>query len=1294
MTSELGHTRPALGQDADLGTLYDAHKDTFVGANIIRGDPTPAAISVEKIGSQRAQILASVTAQDRLSVFGVDNELAASLVAGSVLTSGSALYLHQPQQKESATEGAVHYEILTESVYLNIANPDLRDRITTDTLKNIRSTHIVTGITYGVKFILAARCASSDANLTQDDMPKRLSHIKTLLSQHESELSGSVGGLSPGSASQKPCIQGLDGLMFSMFSDFEGMKVLKKAKPATVELLIRQIPNLLDKTDHGRGVPLTYHLMPLEYLRMTHGLQIGPRLTVHKSPEWVLEELISIWEKWTNMENPIKNVMNEIDSIKFMFKEPGLRQTDKAGRQLEQALKAKGEFRLRVSSTLDKFRAGRCPIESLEGLMSEHLLSDFSPDKTWGIIAQAIERVGLRKDLATYGGKYHDYEGVQYAISASNSIYVLFFTEDMRRDAASWKESQDIIKRLLHRNPGDYNVAVAECQPNEVAFSRPRISYYSRGEVKIENMMESMDLVDQCFIRRDFKSDAPESLPAPQQRRLVRLPCPHSSCDNSLSHDWTCYHCRCIMEYHERFFYCECGRTRISSCSWQCNADVHGDKFVAYDPMELEPKLNALQSYKEMNTLILGESGVGKSTFINAFYNYMMFDTLDAAMDHERLEYAIPSSFTLQYANETDPDGGFVQCKVKIGNDAEEQDGSTGQSATQSPTVYRLQIGDRIVRLIDTPGIGDTRGEEFDKLNMSKVLSTLNRFSSLHGIMILVKPNNARLNVIFRFCVEELLTHLHREAVRNIVWGFTNTRQSNYTPGDTLSPLTTLLKKHEGLGLRLTTKKVFCFDSESFRCLAAQKQAGYTMDNLDDFRKSWDRSTRTTKTFLEHVESLEPHQVKSTLSINRAREVISQLTQPMADITDNIERTIRLNQDKIKELSSARSKGKSLEEALHFERIEIDDERLENPRTVCKHPDCVDLKEVAGVKRPIYKSFCHDPCTLSDVDEDVVGHASLVLCATIRSSTGCCYKCQHHWQQHLHIRYTQTERVVRDIDPDVQAKIAANASSVAVKKEATKALKKRVKDLETTLKEFQDAAIKFGLYLKKKSISPYNDAMIEYLDFLINDEKRQIAHCNANGVDVKKNEERLDALVQSRSNYEQRIKILEREMSKSDESYALLDEQGVDDQVQKLYNLKHFGKNLKAMREMVDWSKTAGFREQELRPRIAKNMSTLSWLSSPVANAASAVSNGLRGAVGAVSSAAGGLFGKRGANARSGVASQSPSSSRRQDSPIELEFKVEEEDSSGTYQPRGTKRGPAQAGLPTNPGRYNLRYKR
>jgi hypothetical protein len=157
-------------------------------------------------------------------------------------------------------------------------------------------------------------------------------------------------------------------------------------------------------------------------------------------------------------------------------------------------------------------------------------------------------------------------------------------------------------------------------------------------------------------------------------------------------------------------------------------------------------------------------------------------------------------------------------------------------------TVHFVNIGSTTYRLIDTPGVGDTRGVLHDKKNMADILSTLSNYDDLHGILILLKPNNARLTVTFKFCIKELLVHLHRSASANIAFGFTNTRISNYTPGDTFSPLKSLLTEHPDLGLSPNMATTYRFDSESFRYLAAYKN-GIDLPNEEDFRRSWKNSS-------------------------------------------------------------------------------------------------------------------------------------------------------------------------------------------------------------------------------------------------------------------------------------------------------------------------------------------------------------------------------------------------------------------------------------------------------------------
>ena len=141
---------------------------------------------------------------------------------------------------------------------------------------------------------------------------------------------------------------------------------------------------------------------------------------------------------------------------------------------------------------------------------------------------------------------------------------------------------------------------------------------------------------------------------------------------------------------------------------------------------------------------------------------------------------------------------------------------SSGQSATQFPQDYRLETSTSIFHLIDTPGIGDCRGIEKDKENFDNILAFLTCYDKINAVVVLLKPNNARLTVAFKFCVLELLTHLHKSLVSNIMFAFTNSRGTFYRPGDSLPVLKKLLDENS-IGIDVSPSNYFCFDNEAFR---------------------------------------------------------------------------------------------------------------------------------------------------------------------------------------------------------------------------------------------------------------------------------------------------------------------------------------------------------------------------------------------------------------------------------------------------------------------------------------------
>jgi hypothetical protein len=363
--------------------------------------------------------------------------------------------------------------------------------------------------------------------------------------------------------------------------------------------------------------------------------------------------------------------------------------------------------------------------------------------------------------------------------------------------------------------------------------------------------------------------------------------------------------------------------------------------------------------------------------------------------------------------------------------------------------------------------------------------------------------------------------------------------------------------------------------------LAAQKN-GVDMENVDDFRRSWQRSWEESTRMLDYFRTLSPHLVKSTLSMNRTRELIAQLTKPMADIAQIIETTIHRNEDTVQELTETRLKGDELRNRLTFQKVILELKTLDKPRTVCSHRLCVEYKDNgSGQTETIYKSPCHFDCHLRGITVKVIGPPQLAGCSAFgRGTTENCRNCGHHWMQHLHVRYELLEKTVTAKDDAIEYQLEKNATDINLKETAIAHISDQIAEAKEEHKEIQDAAVKFGLFLKRNSITPYNDAMLEPLDHQIREEKEKVSVQRSNqGNDKLVNRQRLDALMRRRKEYAQRIDAISKSMAIERET-EVLDEDGVDRLVQSLYDLKGWGKNLKEIKMGAQLADMAAYRER------------------------------------------------------------------------------------------------------------------
>ena len=133
---------------------------------------------------------------------------------------------------------------------------------------------------------------------------------------------------------------------------------------------------------------------------------------------------------------------------------------------------------------------------------------------------------------------------------------------------------------------------------------------------------------------------------------------------------------------------------------------------------------NDEEEKKCISLLLIGESGAGKSTFINALINFIM---------------------NVKYDDEH---------RFKIINENNNKNNNKEfLSQTKEVNIYyiKAQNGYPPIKIIDTPGFGDTQGIEFDNKIMSMIFDKFKTINELTSVCIISKSTNARFNFLERY---------------------------------------------------------------------------------------------------------------------------------------------------------------------------------------------------------------------------------------------------------------------------------------------------------------------------------------------------------------------------------------------------------------------------------------------------------------------------------------------------------------------------------------------------------------
>ena len=418
-----------------------------------------------------------------------------------------------------------------------------------------------------------------------------------------------------------------------------------------------------------------------------------------------------------------------------------------------------------------------------------------------------------------------------------------------------------------------------------------------------------------------------------------------------------------------------------------------------------------------------------------------------------------------------------------------------------------------------------------------------------------------------------------------------------------------LIEGHQssGVDIKLNNTTTYNFDSESFRYLAAYKN-GVDQGNRDDYTRSWERSVQETFRMLQHIQSLVPHPIASTASLNAARKLITDLTIPMADISRNISINIQLNQDESARLADSKAKGKKLEDELMVNRIDLETHELAQPVTVCGNSACIEVNTNSdGNQVTNYKRRCHKPCYLENIRTDTLNTAELIGCAAM--SNGDCRVCGHNYTEHMHKMYEHKE-VKRQVEDVTIRQLLNTALSDEDKRAAAVSVRNLlIEEYREEQEQIDIAGAKFGFYLKHNSITPYNDARVQYIHHQIQQEKNKLGvlaseHMSpANQEARRKTEEIIDSLMVTMAAYEEYDRMLEEAMKRGAATRTgdvpLSGPDDIEREVKKLYALKHFGKQLENIKKKVVHKHQAARHEVTYQvPQGGHKWSSKNWIKS------------------------------------------------------------------------------------------------
>lgn len=235
--------------------------------------------------------------------------------------------------------------------------------------------------------------------------------------------------------------------------------------------------------------------------------------------------------------------------------------------------------------------------------------------------------------------------------------------------------------------------------------------------------------------------------------------------------------------------------------------------------------------------LVIGETGSGKSTFINYLTNYFLNGSL------QDIKVAIPSKF---HSKSTEQ---FAHCERDIQNNT--------LSKTDDCNQYMFSTSSKQYLFIDTPGLSDTRGAAQDYQNIIKIVESAENLGGLTAVIIVVNGAVARLTVNLRNVLVRLRGNLPDIVMDNIIIVLTNS--ARYAANFTI----------DALGMSGNIYPYYMQNSAF-----SQDPNTWTTSAMELLKFDWDQSMSEIKNMIETIDTFKK---KSVTAFKQMKDIRNEM---------------------------------------------------------------------------------------------------------------------------------------------------------------------------------------------------------------------------------------------------------------------------------------------------------------------------------------------------------------------------------------------------------------------------------